>query len=160
MKEFIEQYEGLLVDGERYRATINEQKEQIKDLLTQVHKYQSKYHDISVGDLHQKITYLETTTDQQARANIQLNAHIKHLNRNIDLIKDDLIFYKEKAHVGVHGFNKNPWGYEQKYQEERNWTVSLSAGTAGSASRPRPQEPSSDEASIDLGEDGVVLEDE
>jgi hypothetical protein len=34
MKEFIEQYEGLLIDGERYRATINEQKEQIKDLLT------------------------------------------------------------------------------------------------------------------------------
>lgn len=63
--------------------------------------------------------------------------------------------------MGVHGFNKNPWGYEQKYQEEKNWTVNLSGGTAGSAARPKPPEPSSDEeASLNLEEDGVVLEDE
>jgi hypothetical protein len=34
MKEFIEQYEGLLTVGEANRATIQEQKETIKDLQT------------------------------------------------------------------------------------------------------------------------------
>jgi len=39
MKEFIEQYEGLLTVGEANRATIQEQKETIKDLRTRVLKY-------------------------------------------------------------------------------------------------------------------------
>ena len=159
MKEFIEQYEGLLAVGEANRATIQEQKETIKDLQTQVLKYQSEYHDISLGDLHQKITYLETMNDQYSRTNVILTGQIKQLNRNMDNLKDDLIFYKEKALMGVH--NKNPWGYEQKYNEEKNWQVSLTnSGLLSSVIRPKAPAPqaSSSEESLKLDDTEEVLQ--
>jgi hypothetical protein len=109
--------------------------------------------------LHQKITYLETLNDQYSRTNVVLTGQIKQLNRNIDNLKDDLIFYKEKALQGVHG--KNPWGYEQQYQEEKNWQVSLTnSGLLSSVVRPKapaPQ-PSSSEESLKLDDNEEVVQ--
>ena len=161
MKEFIEQYEGLLTVGEANRATIQEQKETIKDLQTRVLKYQSAYHDISLDDLHQKITYLETVNERYSRTNVVLTDQIKQLNRNIDKLKDDVIFYKDKALMGTH--KKNPWGYEEKYNEEKNWQVSLTnSGLLSSVLRPKapvaPLPSSSSEELLKLDDTEDVLQ--
>ena len=70
--------------------------EKIKELKGQVQRYQTTYHEIDIGELHRKLTFLESELDIMTRLNTRLSSHVEQQDKVIEDHKKQLKLFRDR----------------------------------------------------------------